>query len=146
MVAAYTGNPPPPSPRAGFSTYNPDPAARLERGEEVWIPDIRSSEEEEEEEEQLARPLLRLWTRKRRRWRSCRDAGTSSGSNSSCSGKGRVFHPKTEAPGDAVASSEHHRPANWCNWEGVKNPGGRQQAEVPNASPGRRTLLLLEQD
>ncbi|XP_068779925.1 zinc finger protein 7-like [Struthio camelus] len=67
-----------PAALAGFPVYNPDLLARLEQGEEAWIPDIQSSEDEEP-----ARPLLRLWARKRKRWKTYRDPGSSSGSNSS---------------------------------------------------------------
>jgi len=100
---------PPLSTQAGFPAYDPDLLARLEQGEDVWIPDIQSSEEEEEEE--LARPLLRLLTRRRKRWRSCRDTGSSSGSQSSRSGKGLVPHPKTETLG--IAPCLQHPRSYW---------------------------------
>nr|XP_013026391.1 unnamed protein product [Anser cygnoides domesticus] len=66
-----------------FPAYSPGLLVHLEQGEEAWIPDIETSEDEEP-----VRPLLRLWARKRKRWKSCRDAASSSSSNSSYSGDG----------------------------------------------------------
>ena len=92
-------DPPTPNPITQWAPHTPNPTWGIgtaplhpphrptpllgpqERSGEPWVPDMLSSGDEDPPQ-----PLLWVWVRRRRRWRSCPNTGTSSGS--SCSGMG----------------------------------------------------------